>query len=70
MIRFYDNLRPESETISMNTVRDGHQHDIILGLKNLSVKYYNKTMVRHLNINFIRNNFELFSPLIGGKIFL
>ena len=68
MIKFYDNLRPESETISMNSVCDGHQHDITLGLKNLRVKYYNKKTMRHLDINSIRNNFELLSPLIGGKI--
>ena len=43
-IRFYDNLRPESETISMNSVPEEHQDDIILGLKNLLVKYFNKSL--------------------------
>ena len=66
-IRFYDNLRPESETISMNSVPDEHQY-IILGLKNLRVKYSNKIIIGHLNINSIRKKFELLSSLIGGKI--
>ena len=51
-IRFYDNLRPESETSSINSVLDEHQDDIILGLKNLRVKYSNKRIVGHFNINF------------------
>ena len=51
----------------MNSVHDEHQH-IILGLKNLHVKYYNKTIMRHLNINSIRNRSELLSLLIGDKI--
>ena len=66
-IRFYDNLRPESETISMNSVPDEHQY-ITLGLKNLRVKYSNKIIMGHLNINSIRKKFELLSSLIGGKI--
>ena len=32
-VRLYDNLRPESQTISLNSVPDEHQDDIILGLK-------------------------------------
>ena len=51
-ISFYDNLRPESETSSINSVLDEHQDDIILGLKNLRVKYSNKRIVGHFNINF------------------
>ena len=67
-IRFYDNLRPESETNFMNSVPEEHQDDIILGLKNLRVKYFNKIIMGHLNINSIRNKSELLSSLIGGKI--
>ena len=67
-IVFYDNLRPESETICFNAAPDEHQCDIILGLKNLLVKYSNKIIVVHLNINSVRNKFELFSSLIGGKM--
>ena len=67
-IRFYGNLRPESETISMNSVPEENQDDIILGLQNLRVKYFNKIITGHLNINSIRNKFELLSSLIGGKI--
>ena len=52
----------------MNSVPDEHQDDIILGLKNLRVKYSNKIIMGHLNINSIRNKFELLSSLIGGKI--
>ena len=48
-IRFYDDLRPESETISMESVSDEHQDDIILGLKNLRVKYANEIIMGHLN---------------------
>ena len=66
-IRFYDNLRPESEAISMNSVPDEHQDDIIFGLKNLCVKYSNKIIMGYFNINSIRNKFELLSSLIGGK---
>ena len=67
-IRFYDNLRPESETSSINSVLDEHQDDIILGLKILRVKYSNKRIMGHFNINFTRNKFELLSSIIGGKI--
>ena len=67
-IIFYDNLRPESEAIYLNSVPDEHQCDIILGPKNLHVKYSNKIIVVHLNINSIRNKFELFSSLIGRKM--
>ena len=59
-IRFYDNLRPGSETISMNSIPEKHQDDIILGLKNLRVKYFNKIIMGHLNINSIRNNLNCF----------
>ena len=68
IIRFYCSLRPESETILMNWLPEKHQNDIILGLKNLRVKYFNKIIVGYLNINSIRNKFELLSSLIGGKI--
>ena len=64
-IRFYDNLRPESEMISMNSVPDEHQDEIILGLKNLRFKYSDKIIMGHLNTNSIRNKFELLSSLIG-----
>ena len=67
-IKFYDNRRPESETISTNSVPDEHQDNIILGLKNLRVKHSNKITMGNLNINSIRNKFELLSSLIGGKI--
>ena len=67
-IRVYDNLRPESETISINSVPDEDQYDIILGLKNLRVNYSNKIIMKQLNINSIRNKFKLLSSLIGGKI--
>ena len=67
-VRFYDNLRPESQTISPNSVPDEHQDDIILGLKNLRVKYSNKIIMGHPNINSMRNKFELLSSLIVGKI--
>ena len=67
-IRFYDNLRPESETISMNSIPGEQQDDITLGLKNIRVKYFNKVIMGHLNINSIRNKFEFLSSLIGGKI--
>ena len=62
-IRFYDSLRPESETIFMNSVPEEHQDDIILGLENLRIKYLNKIIMGHLNINSIRNKFELLSSL-------
>ena len=60
-------MRPESE-ISMNSVPEEHRDDIILGQKNLCVKYFNKIIMGHLNINSLRNKFELLSSLIGGKI--
>ena len=47
-IRIYDNLRPESEIISMSPVPDEHQDDIILELKNLCVKYSNKIIMGHV----------------------
>ena len=56
-------LGPESKIISMNSVPDEHEDDIILGLKNLHVKYSNKIIMRHLNINSIRNKFQLLSSL-------
>ena len=49
-------------------MRNDLQDDIILGLKNLYVKYFNKVIMEHLNINSIRSKFELLSSLIGGKI--
>ena len=49
-------------------MRNDLQDDIILGLKNLYVKYFNKVIMGHLNINSIRCKFELLSSLIGGKI--
>ena len=52
----------------MNSVPDEQQDGIILGLKNLRVKCSNKIIMGHLNINSIRNKFELLSSLIGGKI--
>ena len=60
-------MRPESE-ISMNSVPEEHRDDIILGLTNLCGKYFNKIIMEHLNINSLRNKFELLSSLIGGKI--
>ena len=60
-------MRPESE-ISMNSVPEEHWDDIILGLTNLCVKYFNKIIMGHLNINSLGNKFELLSSLIGGKI--
>ena len=65
---FYDKTRPESERIFMNLLPDKQQYDIILGLKNLRVKYSNEIIMGHLNINSIRNMLELLSSLIGGKI--
>ena len=56
--------------ISMNWVPDEHQHDIILGLKDLRVKCSNKIVAGYLNINSIRNKFELLSSLIGGTIYI
>ena len=52
----------------MISVPGEHQNDIILGLKNLRVEYSNKIIMEHLNIDSIRNKFELLSSLIGGKI--
>ena len=52
----------------MNSVPDEHQYDVILGLKNVCVKYSNKIIVGHLNVNSIRNKLQLLSSLIGGKI--
>ena len=52
----------------MNSVPEEHQDDIILELKNIYIKYLNKIIMGHLNINSIRNKFELFSSLIGAKI--
>ena len=66
-IRCYDNLRPESETSSINSVPDEHQDDIILELKNLRVKYSNKIIMGHLNIDSIRNKFELLSLIDGDR---
>ena len=66
--RFYKNLRPESQTISMNSVPDEHQYDIMLGLKNLCVKYSNKIIMGHLDVKSIKNKFELLSSLIGDNI--
>ena len=54
--------------ISMNSVPDEHQDYIILGLKNLRIKYSNEIIMGHLNINSIRNKFKLLSPLTGGKM--
>ena len=68
--RFYDNQRSEPEMISMNSVPDEHQHDIILGLKDLRAKYSNKIVAGYLDINSIRNKFELLSSLIGGTIYI
>ena len=48
----------------MNT----NQYDIILGLKNLRVKHSNKIIMGHLSTNSIRNEFELLSSILGGKI--
>ena len=48
---FYGNLRPGSETISMNSVHDQHRYNIILGLKKFCVKYSNKKIMGHLNTN-------------------
>ena len=52
----------------MNSVPEEHQDDIILELKNIYIKYLNKIIMGHLNINSIRNKFELLSSLIGAKI--
>ena len=67
-VRVYDNLRPESEMICINSVLDEHQCDLILGLKNRRVKHFNKIVMGHRKINSIRNKFELLSSLVGGKI--
>ena len=67
-IRLYDNLRPEIETISVNSLPEEHQDDIILVLKNLRVKYFNKIILGHFNITSIKNKFKLLSSLIGGTI--
>ena len=47
----------------MNSVPEEHQDDIILELKNIYIKYLNKIIMGHLNINSIRNKFELLSSL-------
>ena len=54
--------------ISINSVPDKHQDDIILELKNIRVKYSKKIIIGHLNINSVRNKLELLSSFIGGKI--
>ena len=66
--RFYDNLRPECETISVNSIPDEHQDDIILALKNLCVQYSNKIIMQYLDINFKVNKFKVLSSPIGSKI--
>ena len=52
----------------MNSVPDEHQYDIMLGLKNLCVKYSNKIIMGHLDVKSIKNKFELLSSLIGDNI--
>ena len=52
----------------MNSLPEENQDDIILVLKNLRVKYFNKIIMRHFNITSIKNKFKLLSSLIGGKI--
>ena len=52
----------------MNSAPDEYRDVIILGRKNLCVKYSNKMIMGHLNINSIRNKFELLPSLLSGKI--
>ena len=52
----------------MNSVPDEHQHDIMLGMNNLCVKYSKKIIMGHLDIKSIKNKFELLSSLIGDNI--
>ena len=68
IIRFYDNLRPEPEKMSINLAPDEHEGDRIVLLKSLSVNYSNKVLIGQLNINSIENKLEVLSSMIVDMI--
>ena len=45
-----------------------HHRDSIIDLRTFRVKYPSNVIIGHLNINSIRNKFELLSFLIDGKV--
>ena len=45
-----------------------HHSDTITDLRTFRIKYPSNIIIGHLNINSIRNKFELLSFLIGGKV--
>ena len=45
-----------------------HHSDTITDLRTFRIKYPSNIIIGHLNINSIRNKFELLSILIGGKV--
>ena len=45
-----------------------HHRDTIIDLRTFRVKYPSNVIIGHLNINSIRNKFELLSFLIDGKV--
>ena len=45
-----------------------HHRDSIIDLSTFRVKYSSNVIIGHLNINSIRNKFELLSFLIDGKV--
>ena len=45
-----------------------HHSDTITDLRTFCIKYPSNIIIGHLNINSVRNKFELLSFLIGGKI--
>ena len=45
-----------------------HHSDTVTDLRTFRIKYPSNIIIGHLNINSIRNKFELLSFLIGGKV--
>ena len=45
-----------------------HHRDTITDLRTFRIKYPSNVIIGHLNINTIRNKFELLSFLIGAKV--
>ena len=45
-----------------------HHRDTIIDLRTFCIKYPSNVIIGHLNINSIRNKFELLSFLIDGKV--
>ena len=54
-------LKSDSNITDVSTHAEHH-------LRNFRIKYPNNVIIIHLNVNSIRNKFELLSFLIGGKV--